>query len=82
MPEEPLRDVVLSDYVAMTKRVAVLEAAPQLIADQRGICETCGGWADGPGAGIVMCGCDNPTWSPQDSQTLALATLAAIRAGL
>lgn len=66
---------------ALRERVAELEAALELIADQRGICETCGEWADGPGAGIVMCGCENPTWGPQDSQTLAIAALAASREG-
>lgn len=62
---------------ALRARVAELEVALQIIADDRGKCRTCGVLAVGEGMGVTACDCVRPTWQENDPQEVARAALRA-----
>lgn len=58
--------------------IEALAEALKEIADERGICATCGTKATGNGAGVTACDCERPTWAPQDPIEIARTALALL----
>lgn len=56
-------------------RIAALEAALRQIANGKGEYATCGALAEGEGAGVTACDCENPTWQPCDARKIARKAL-------
>jgi hypothetical protein len=53
-----------------------LREALELISEGRGVCGTCGEFAEGPGAGVTMCDNGYCVWEPQDPQKIAARALS------